>query len=125
MNALVAVLGFAVALDLLLIGALVYAAHRIERLEELSREEAIGDTIGVYEAVHAKCIAHVTHYVGNEFAAMVLNAAADFYDSSEGRAKISEIINTEYNHGDVEESVPALWMRNRANSFVRSAHVPR
>lgn len=124
MSALIAVLVFALVLVILLTCALVYAARRIERLEELSREEAIGDATGIYEMVHAKCIAHIAHYVGNEFAAHVLEAAAADYDSLEGRAKISEIINAQYNPGD-DESVPALWLLDRAATVKRGAHAPR
>lgn len=114
-NGLVMVLTFVIFLTVLLTAALVYACKRIERLEELNREETIGDATGVYEVVHAKCIAHIASYVGNEFAAQVLTVAAEDYSSAEGQAEIRELANTKY--APEGPSIPALWLLDRAEGF--------
>lgn len=114
-SALGMVLIFVIFLCVLLAGALVYACKRIERLEELSREEAIGDATGVYEVVHAKCIAHIASYVGNEFAAQVLEAAAKDFDSVEGQADKSRIAATAWEKDG--PSVPSIWLVERANNL--------
>lgn len=113
-SALGIVLVFVIFLCVLLAGTLVYAAKRIERLEELSREEAIGDATGVYEVVHAKCIAHIASYVGNEFAAQVLIAAAEDFDSTDGMADKSRLAAAWDRNGP---SIPAIWMTERAETL--------
>lgn len=63
---------------------------------------------------HAKCIAHVSHYTGNQFAAQVLLAAAEDYTSPEGQHEVAVIAHR--NQSSVEP-IPSLWMRARAVEF--------
>lgn len=65
------------------------------------------------EKEHAKCIAHVAHYVGDEFAAMVLRAAAHDYDSAEEFGRLKVLARMKYAQGG--PSMPAIWLEDRAN----------
>lgn len=68
---------------------------------------------------HAKCIAHVSHYVGNEFGAAVLRAAAEDYSSAEGQHELKVIANSrDYRHG-VSLSIPSIWLNNRAAALLK------
>lgn len=61
---------------------------------------------------HAKCMAAVMQFVGDEFAAQVLDTAATDYDSVENEMDLSRISRLRYTEGG--ESVPAIWLRERA-----------
>lgn len=71
----------------------------------------IGMLTTVKHAEHAKCIAHIAYYVGNKFAARVLEAAANDYDTALGRQQLSRISAANRVEG---QSIPATWMRQRA-----------
>lgn len=86
--------------------ALVLATKRINEMGQ--------ETIGVEHTDHAKCIAHIAHYVGNEFAAQVLVAAADDFGSMDGQANLRRLA-VGWQEGD--GPVPALWLRDRADSI--------
>jgi len=90
---------------LLLAILLVAAFHRMNEMNT--------EVIGAEHTDHAKCIAHVAHYVGNEFAAQVLYAAAKDFDTMDGQAEVRTIAQTKWQEGD--PSVPALWMIDRAD----------
>lgn len=62
-------------------------------------------------AEHAKCTAHVAHYVGNAFAARVLEAAAADYDTTPARAEMARLSHTTRPNG---QSLPAAWLLSRA-----------
>ena len=67
---------------------------------------------------HAQCIAHVSHYVGNEFGAAVLRAAAEDYSSADGQHELKVIANSrDYRHG-VSLSIPSIWLNNRADALI-------
>lgn len=63
---------------------------------------------------HAKCIAHIAHYVGDSFAAQVLEAAADDYDTALGRQQLSHLASVVRIEG---QSIPATWLRHRAQGM--------
>lgn len=65
-------------------------------------------------AEHAKCIAHVAHYVGNSFAASVLEAAAEEYDSVRGQHTLAVLRHEPQPEG---VSIPAHWLMDRARLF--------
>lgn len=62
---------------------------------------------------HAQCIAQVTEYTGNEFAARVLLAAAEDYNSGDGRVELA-LLRRDWTGSD-HDSIPAAWLRNRAD----------
>lgn len=63
---------------------------------------------------HAMCIAHVAHYVGNEFAASVLKAAAEDYNRPETQARLQILMREWVDGGPL---LPAIWMTNRAEAL--------
>lgn len=65
------------------------------------------------DKAHAKCIAHIAHYVGDEYAAMVLSAAAHDYDSAEEFNHLKVLARMKYQAGG--PSMPAIWLRDRAD----------
>lgn len=64
---------------------------------------------------HAKCIAHIAHYVGDAFAESVLKAAADDYDSPSGKRTLSAL--SRERQTNEERSLPAVWLIDRAQSL--------
>lgn len=72
---------------------------------------------------HAMCIAHVSHYVGNHFAAKVLKAAADDYASAEGQHEVKVIINGSSHQTLSENPIPSLWLHKRADRLVAEVEV--
>lgn len=66
------------------------------------------------DAEHAKCIAHITDFVGNAFAARVLEAAADDYDSTAGKQRMAVLSHLTRPEG---VTLPAHWMRDRAKNL--------
>jgi hypothetical protein len=64
------------------------------------------------ERNHAKCSGMVAAFVGDKFAAVVLESAAERYDSMDGMADRERLANTVWQpHG---ASIPALFMRDLA-----------
>lgn len=63
---------------------------------------------------HAKSMAMVAGFVGNQFAASVLEATAEHYGSMDGQAEQRRIANTMYSPGG--PSVPEMYLRERATS---------
>lgn len=61
---------------------------------------------------HAKCMAAVMAFVGDEFAAQILDTAATDYASVENEADLSRIRRLRYKQDG--EPVPAIWLRERA-----------
>lgn len=86
---------------LLTSSVMVMALRRAEALEEEGRK------------AHAKCIALVSHYVGNQFAASVLEEAANRFETPEGKRKLHSLVETDWKPDG--PSMPALWMRREAN----------
>lgn len=71
---------------------------------------------------HAKCMGAVMEFVGNEWAAQVLDVAADDYDAPSGSADM-ERIRRFWKQGDAP--VPSIWLRQRADRLrIESAPVP-
>lgn len=66
----------------------------------------------VKDAEHAKCIAHVTEFVGNAFAARVLEAAAEDYDSAQGKHRMAVLTHQPRPEG---VTLPAFWLKDRAS----------
>lgn len=66
-----------------------------------------------HDAQHAMCIAAVAAYVGDAFAARVLDAAAEDYDSVDGRAELGRLGASEWSEDG--PSIPALWLSDRAD----------
>jgi hypothetical protein len=67
------------------------------------------------KADHAKCLALIAGFVGDEFAARVLDSAAADYNTMDGQAEVARIRNTVWGEGD--EPVPTLWLRERASTM--------
>jgi hypothetical protein len=65
---------------------------------------------------HAKCMSHIAHYTGNQFAAMVLTSAADDYASAQGQYEVDVIIQS--GAFSDNEPIPAVWMRGRASDLL-------
>lgn len=68
--------------------------------------------LAIEQAKHAKCIAHVSEYVGNHFAAQVLRAAAEEYSSSRNEPVLRRMALV----GRIEPGVllPSQWLLERA-----------
>lgn len=66
---------------------------------------------------HAMCISHVSHYVGNEFAASVLRAAAEQYASPDGQHEAKVIANSREYRLD-GPPIPSIWLNNRADALI-------
>ena len=77
-----------------------------------TREERNSEMLDEEAALHAKCLAHVAQFVGDEFAARVLDAAAEDWESADGLAEARSIANNQYKPGG--KSVPRLWLEQRA-----------
>lgn len=65
---------------------------------------------------HAKCMAAVMAYVGEEFAAQVLRVAADDYESVEEIERLKRLGLERYQPGG--SPMPSIWMRDRADRLV-------
>lgn len=92
----------------ILLGCLVLAMVRIFDLMD-EREEDNDHT-------HAKCLSMVAAFIGDEFAAQVLNAAATDYDTAEGQAQLAVMRDRVWVHDG--PSMPSLWLRNRAEMIL-------
>lgn len=68
---------------------------------------------------HAKCIAHVTDFVGNAFAARVLDAAGEDYDTAQGRHRMAVLSHMARPD---DESLPAAWLKDRAKRLHPHSH---
>lgn len=88
---------------------LILACWRIETLECESKD--------IMEQDHAKCLAMVAAFVGDEFASRVLNAAAEDYDTAEGQANLIRVRNLMWVDGG--PSIPSIWMRDRAHNILK------
>lgn len=99
-TALLVALAVSVAVN---VGILLYAGYRADKA---AREERRN---------HAACIAHVTEYVGNEFAALVLEHAADYYDSPEGERYLNRLARMKYKAGG--PNMPVLFLYERAKEI--------
>lgn len=90
-----------------LILALAMSFQRNQRLNDELHEER--------DANHAKCIAHITSYVGDQFAANVLRAAAQAWDSIEEKPHIQRLGREQF----LPEgpSMPSIWLRDRADTM--------
>lgn len=100
---IIAVLVLSVIISILLY-MVIMAVNKIDWLHE--------DLHLATDAEHAKCVGAIMAYVGNEWAAQILDIAADDYASVESqgdRERISRLLWTE--GGD---PVPAIWLRERA-----------
>lgn len=75
--------------------ALFALAYCLYRMHEMGQE-----VIGYEHSDHAKCIAHVAHYVGNRHAALVLLDAAQDFDIND------------------PVQMPSVWLRARADSLL-------
>lgn len=62
---------------------------------------------------HAKCMGMTAAFVGDKFAAAILDSCAERYDSMDGLGAQSRIRNTTW--AEDGPSVPALWMREQAD----------
>lgn len=62
---------------------------------------------------HTKCMAAVMKFVGDEWAAQVLEVAASDYASAEAHHNLDRISRTVYKPGG--PPVPAIWLRERAD----------
>lgn len=103
----VALLGL-LALSLVSVVVLVFVAGHFMR-ESLF---LAADLQEVTDAAHAKCMGAVMQYVGDEWAAQVLEVAASDWENVETLHDLDRISRLRYQPGGV--SVPALWMEERA-----------
>lgn len=62
---------------------------------------------------HAKCVAATMAFVGDEFAAQVLDVAADDYASAQSHGGLDRISRLVYKPGG--PPIPSLWLRERAD----------
>ncbi len=85
---------------------ILYVVHLLNLILSLLRNRDVN---------HAKCIAHIAHYTGNQFAALVLESAANDYSAPPAQAEIAVIANTEWVDGGL--NIPALWMMKRARGL--------
>jgi hypothetical protein len=104
MAALWVALAFVTLVALALLGTLWYAGQKIDQLQD---EYMISE-----DELHAKCIAHIAQFVGDSFAAKVLDAAAEDYESAEGITELRVIGHQQYKPGG--PTVPRIWMAQRA-----------
>lgn len=70
---------------------------------------------------HSMCIAHVSHYVGDKYAAEVLHAAAEDWDSVQNVSTI-ERMGRERAHQSITEreergSIVTQWLHSRAEAM--------
>lgn len=63
---------------------------------------------------HLKCAGMMAAFVGDKFAASVLDAAADHFETSEGQA---DLIRARLKWVVDGESIPAIWLRDRAEQM--------
>lgn len=68
------------------------------------------------KADHAKCIAHIASVTSSRVVATAFREAAYHYESVEGQAELARIRNTVYK-GSAGATVPALWLRERADKI--------
>lgn len=68
-----------------------------------------------HQVDHAKCIAHIAHYVGNHFAADVLRAAAEDYGTPAAQTELQIISRKQWNQDGPR--IPSIWMTNRADAL--------
>ena len=95
------------ALSVLLVFALYVAGRLLNEVVYLHDDVQAG-----HDTDHAKCIAAVMHYVGNEWAAQVLDIAAADYASVESQADKDRIGRLLWREGG--DPVPTIWLRERA-----------
>lgn len=98
-------IGIAVLL-VVIITMLVNILVRLQRLEGQAEFERVQ---------HARCLAHIAHYTGNEFAALVLRAAAEDYDRPKTQNEIQIISREQWVEGGPR--IPSIWMSNRADAL--------
>lgn len=75
----------------------------------------------IREQEHAKCIGAVMEFVGNQFAAKVLEAASRDWDSVEERSN-GNMANARRKHSPTSPSVPAIWLMDRADRLRGESH---
>lgn len=97
-------------LAILLCSVTIALVFTVQRLNSMT-EEAIEAT----EHQHARCMALVTAFVGDQFAARVLEAAAADYETVEGQQRLSALRWSDWVEGG--PCVPALWLKDRANAL--------
>lgn len=101
--------GVLVVLILFLLGVVGLLYHRMTEAED------------ELEHMHAKCIAHIAEYVGNEYAAMVLRAAAHDWDSAEESNRLKVLARLRYSAGG--PGMPAIWLNDRADRLLGAEDV--
>lgn len=69
--------------------------------------------LAIEQAKHAKCIAHVSEYVGDRFAAQVLRAAAEDYSSTRNIPVLRTMAREGRKRMDL--SLPSEWLMDRAD----------
>lgn len=69
------------------------------------------------KADHAKCVAHVAHYVGDAFAAQVLRLAASDMASVEGQTELRTISHSDRIRIGDGQVIAALWLEDRADAL--------
>lgn len=80
------------------------------------KDRATEEYVGGEAAAHAKCIAHVASFVGNQFAADVLEAAAHDFDSLEEKGNMKALARMKFTADG--PSMPAIWLHDRANRIL-------
>lgn len=81
--------------------------NRIVDLEE--------EALYARDTEHAKCLGATMKFVGDEFAAQVLEVAASDYDSVDSMTDLQRIGNLVWKQGG--DSVPSLWLQERAEKL--------
>lgn len=92
-----------------LLAVAIYIAMRVTNELMYTRDELQCAA----DAEHAKCIGAVAAFIGNEWAAQILEVAADDYTSPKAHADLDRIGRLVYRPGG--EPVPSLWLRERAD----------
>lgn len=88
---------------------LIYAFLRLYNVFNWTREELQSAT----DAGHAKCMGAVMKFVGDEWAAQVLDVAAADYESAMNHDQLDRIKRVQWTPGG--PPVPSIWMRQRAS----------
>lgn len=65
---------------------------------------------------HRQCVSQVARGTRRQHEAQCLRAAADEYDTARGRLRLSKVMK-QYRPGGEGPSIPALWMRDRADDI--------
>lgn len=92
-------------LVLILVYMLALAVNRISWLHE--------DLQASTDAEHSRCMAAVMKFIGDEWAAQILEVAAADYANAENHAELDRIGRLVYKPGGLP--VPSLWMQERAD----------